>query len=583
MKTLRQSNSGFVDSLLHRIEGRLPSDKLLLRALFFGMVFSGVWLLFSMNQQYSSVTPILGGTLNEGIIGTPRFINPALAISRADQDVTALVYDSLMKIGPDGTLVNDAAESITVSEDGLTYNIVLRKDIRFHDDRPLTARDVIFTIQLIQNPDLKSPLRGNWTDVTIEEVNEYELNVVLEDTYAPFKENFLVGIMPAHLWSNLSIEQIPFSVLNTAPIGAGQFYIKTTIRDTTGLVETYILNAHKANPNTSNIETILLQFFSDEASLLAAVNERDVDATAYISNENISTILESGEYRIISEPLPRIFGIFFNQNRSGALRDPAVREALTLAIDKESLVANGIFGQGVPIDAPVIISNDTIESLDSSNSAFGSTSIEQAKQILKDAGWIENNVGLLEKSIDGSSETLVITLRTSNVPLFDTITKTIVDQWKAVGAEVVTEQFEQTGLVQSVIRPRDFQALLFGLDMSRSQDLYPFWHSSQKDSPGLNIAQYTNLTVDELLEQARVEQDSAQRMALLQEASEIIQSERPAIFLYQPNMTYVVKNELIVSDFRKIGRPSDRFSNINQWYTDSDTLWNIFKEDNQNQ
>jgi peptide/nickel transport system substrate-binding protein len=218
--------------------------------------------------------------------------------------------------------------------------------------------------------------------------------------------------------------------------------------------------------------------------------------------------------------------------------------------------------------------------MDSSNVATSSPSIEHAKQILHDAGWISNNLGLLEKQVDGSAETLSFTLRTSNAPLFDAITEAVVAEWKAIGVEVSTEQFEQTGLVQSVIRPRDFQALLFGLDMSRSGELYPFWHSSQKDDPGLNIAQYTNLSVDALLEKARTEQDVVIRTEALNEANTIIAGERPAVFLFQPMMTYVVTKDIIVTPIHDVGKPSDRFSNITDWYTDSDTLWNIFKNNN---
>ena len=141
------------DRLLHIIEVISPSDRILLRVLFFAVLFSGIFLVYALNIKYSAPTPIDGGLLREGIVGTPRFINPTLAITRADQDVAALIYSGLMKIDEQGNLVPDTAESITVSQDGLTYNILMRKDIRFHDDIPLTARDVIYTIQLIQNGD----------------------------------------------------------------------------------------------------------------------------------------------------------------------------------------------------------------------------------------------------------------------------------------------------------------------------------------------------------------------------------------------------------------------------------------------
>jgi peptide/nickel transport system substrate-binding protein len=580
MNPPRRSKISLFDRLLTRIEVSKPSDRIILRVLFFATLFSSLFLLYTINATHTAPTPIRGGTFTEGIVGAPRFINPTLATTRVDQDMTSLLFSGLMKIDETGTLVTNVAESITISEDGLTYNVIVRKDVFFHDKKPLTARDVLFTIQMIQNPDLKSPLRGNWSEVTVEEVNEYELNIVLTEPYAPFIENFQFGIMPAHHWSALPNEQILFSPLNTEPIGSGPFSVESIARDKSGVIQGYTLKAFSDNRDAPNIERFVVQFYSDEPALMGALENQEVDASAYVSNENISRLTEKGLYRLITTPLPRVFGIFYNQNKSAALRDPEVRKALSVAIDRDRLIETALYGQGFPIYGPVTGVTDTIQSRDGSLETASSTNaLQQAKEILSNAGWVLNNLGLLEKQIDGSAETLSITLRTSNVPLFDSITQDIIDDWKAIGVEVGVEQFEQAGLVQSVIRPRDFQALLFGLDMSRSGDLYPFWHSSQKSDPGLNIAQYTNLTVDALLEGTRTEQNNAVREAKLQEASATIQNEQPATFLFQPVMTYVANTDVIVSDMTHIGKPSDRFSTVHKWYTDSDTLWKLFQNE----
>lgn len=578
MNPPRKSAFSFVDKLLKRIENTPPSDRLILRALFFIVVFSGVWLLYGTNEQYVANAPVHGGILREGIIGTPRFINPVLANTRADQDVTALLYSGLMRINDEGVLVPDLAESITVSEDGLTYNVLLRNDVYFHDGIQLTAKDVIYTIQLIQDPDLKSPLRGNWSDVTLQEIGEFELNVLLEEAYAPFTENFLVGIMPAHLWSALPIEQLPFSQLNTEPIGSGPFALQEAKRDTSGLINSYSLSAFRTNPQSPKIDLVELYFYSKEEDLVASLEQNLIDASAYISNKNLATILEDDGFQLITAPLPRVFGIFLNPNRTAALRDKSVRQALTIAVDRDKLIDITLSGQGVPIMTPVAVFADALESKEGSEQTASTTNTVRAAQILEANGWRKNNIGLLEKQIDGATETLSITIRTSNAPLFNDVTEVVKRDWEAIGVEVIVEQYEQTGLVQSVIRPRDFDALLFGLDMSRSQDLYPFWHSSQKDDPGLNIAQYTNLTTDALLEKARVEQDQKVRLETLKKASDIISEEQPAIFLFQPLMTYVVAESFIVPPFIQIARPSDRFSNTAEWYTDSDELWPFFRQ-----
>ncbi len=578
MDTSPRSPKGLINGLLRRIELVPASDRLILRALFFVIIGSLIATLFILNRDNTSLVATRGGIIKEAILGTPRFVNPALAITRADQDVTALVYSGLMKINDQGDLVPDLAENVTVSEDGLTYNIIVRKDARFHDGKPVTAKDVVFTIGLIQNPDLKSPLRGNWADVVVEEIGEYEINVVIEEAYAPFIENFTLGIMPAHLWSNLPIEQLPFSQLNTEPIGSGSFYIKTANRDATGLISSYALAAFRENPETAKITAFELKFYPNESDILEALKNGEADSSAYLSTENLS-LVDSDNFRIIESPLPRVFGIFFNQNRSAVLLDDSAREALSAAIDRDALIETALSGYGVPIFAPILGDINGLESDNGTDDVVASSSIERARNILIEGGWTQNSLGLWSKEIDNTETTLSITVRTSNTPLFGAILDAVVANWKEVGIDVSAEQFEQTGLVQSVIRPRDFQALLFGLDMSRSYDLYPFWHSSQKDDPGLNIGQYTNLSVDELLETARTTQDKQERLRIFKEASAIITAESPAVFLFQPNFTYVVSNRVTMPTIDNVGKPSDRFSNTLEWHTKSDTLWPVFQDD----
>jgi len=568
--------SRFADRLFGFIEGIPYSDRLLVRVAFFLFIGTAIWLILSINQNYSEITPTTGGSFTEGIIGTPRFVNPVLALTRADQDVTALVYSGLLTIGPDGRLQNDLAENISVSEDGLTYAVTIKKGNTFHDGTPLTARDVAYTIRLVQDPDLKSPLRGNWSDVTVEEVSEYELNIILEEAYAPFIENFTLGIMPAHAWSNLPIEQMPFSQLNTEPIGSGPFSITAAKRSTSGVIEHYTLSAYRGNISQPKIDTIALTFFQNEEQLLAALSEEKVDATAYVSPEHIDEVLDYG-YHSAEQPLPRIFGIFFNQNKSPALRDNAARKALTVALDRDVLIEKTLQGRGVPITTPTLFAARTLESNDSIVDEISTIEAEQAIAILENGNWTKNSNGIWEKTIDKEITPLGVTLKTSNSPLFATLADTITKQWEAFGVQVTVEQFEQTGLVQSVIRPRDFEALLFGLDMSRSHDLYPFWHSSQQDDPGLNIAQYANVEVDKLLEKARVEPYGPTRNELLLSASTIISNEQPAIFLFQPTFTYVISKNMFISDMAELGRPTDRFSNITEWYTESDSLWPLFR------
>ncbi len=574
----RTKRRSLVHTLMGQIETKPASDRLVLRTAFFVIVGSIIATLIIWNNTFTVATAVGGGTLVEGLIGTPRFINPALAVTRADQDVTALVYAGLMKIDPEGTLVPNLAESVTVSADGKTYNVLLRKDLTFHDGTTLTANDVAFTIGLIQNPALKSPLRGNWADVTVEVLGDTELNIVLHEAYTPFIENFTMGILPKHIWNTLPIEQIPFSKYNTEPIGAGPFAIGHITRNTTGMIERYTLTQFAKN-GPVKLDAIELRFYQSEADITTALTNKDIMSTAYLPTSDIKNFADTTAFTTIKEPLPRIFGVFFNQNKSPVLRDTAVRLALNAAINRNELVTTALAGYGVPTESPVPLTKAAVESMSQNNegSAEASSSREKAVTILGKAGWVKNNTGLWEKRIEGEVQTLHVTIRTANTALFEQTTEVIARAWRELGVEVQVEQYEQSDLLQAVIRPRDFEALLFGLDMSRAIDLYPFWHSSQRADPGLNIAEYANIEVDTLLERARIATGTTERTEANNQIVSILSREMPATLLFVPDLVYILDAHVITTPIVTISKPYERFMNVNEWHMNTDKLWSLFR------
>ena len=555
------------------IERRSISDTILFHLALVVLLASALYGLIAFNNSYITTVPTAGGTLVEGIVGTPRFVNPVLAITRADHDVAALVYSGLMMINENGDLVNDAAESIDLSEDGRTYHIKLKDGVRFHDDTEMTARDVAFTIALIQNPDLKSPLRGAWEGVTVEELGDKELNLILAEPYAPFIENLTVGILPRDIWDELPIEQLPFSQHNTEPIGSGPYRITDALRNKSGLINAYKLEAFPEANKQPNITTVVFNFYQNEDSLMEALQKEEIASTPSLTIDQIDQV-NTDDYNIIESPLPRTFAVYFNQNKSASLRDAAVREALNASIDRAALVQAVLKGHGIPIDTPVPESFLPIESAEASSTS--TTTAERPETILVEGGWEKNADGKWQKEIDEETVTLHVTLTTSNTPLFEETANFITESWKALGVDVQVDQFEQADLVQGIIRPRDFQALLFGADLGRSIDLYPFWHSSQKDDPGLNIAQYTSIAADGALTKLRTTTDAAERAALATEVTKDITTDRPAIFLYVPTFTYVIDKTVQVAPFTKLGKPSERFANIAEWHITSSKLWSFF-------
>ena len=556
---------------------RLPiSDGFLMRL---ALVVLGTFLLVFLIQQslhYTVRVATNGGTFSEGVVGVPRFVNPVLAVTRADRDLVALVYDGLLRVGANGLLEPNIAESITQSEDGLTYNIVLKQGIVFHDGHPLTARDIAFTVERIQDPILSSPLRGNFEGVKVEIINDYELNFVLTESYSLFMENLTFGILPEHIWKDAGTEEFPFSPYNNEPIGSGPYSVHKIVRSVSGIPETYILRSFENYAwGKPKIETFEMYFFPTETALIDAFKKGTIGSVVGITPDTVQALnMQETTHHLERIPLPRTFAVFLNPNKSAALRDPAARNALNVAIDRTSLINTVLGGYGNPLWGPI-------------PPGFGAESIistttkseEDVRAILRNGGWkLNEESGVWEKEIDDTTVPLSFTIATANQPGFAATAEFLKEAWQHIGADVQIDQFEQADLTQGIIRPRNYEALLFGTHLGRSLDYYSFWHSSQRNDPGLNVALFANITTDSILTEMRRNANPEERIERIERFAEEVSKENPAFFLYAPELVYVFPNTVQGATFTGVGEPQERFARVHEWFIETETVWPFFTE-----
>ncbi|MHB1330759.1 MAG: ABC transporter substrate-binding protein [Minisyncoccota bacterium] len=552
---------------------------------FFAALFtlSSLILIFKVNNSFLIDMPVEGGTVTEGIVGNPRFINPVLAISEADKSLVSLVYSGLIKVGDNGDLVNDLAESLEVSPDGLTYTAKIRSDATFHNRVHVTADDVIFTFQKIQDPDIKSPLFGEFTGVTISKVNDDTISFTLKSPYAPFINNLTIGILPKHVWSSVTDDEFSFSQWNVLPIGSGPYRVDSVERDSGGIPNFYnLVPFEEAIGSKAFIEHLVFKFYPSGNDLLDAYDSGDIQSLSGISPKDASLLEEDGA-RVISAPLPRIFGVFFNQSANEVLLDKTVRRALDIAAPKEKIVEEILGGYGTVINSPlppglVVLDNASSTVASTTNSVINR--LELASTTLADAGWERNSeTGVLEKKSKAGTIELSFTLSTSDNPELKAVAEMLKASWQELGAQVDISIYEPGDLNQNVIRPRRYQALLFGEVVGRDADVYPFWHSSERNDPGLNIALYVSSEVDELLEDIRTESDKDIRKELYESFNANIREDVPAVFLYSPNLIYVVPEDIQGISLSKLGTTQDRFADVRDWYVETSSVWNIFTKD----
>ncbi|MFH1129329.1 MAG: ABC transporter substrate-binding protein [Patescibacteria group bacterium] len=525
------------------------------------------WMI-SYKLKTTSIAPDFGGSFTEGIVGNPQYINPVLSqASDADRDLTELIFSGLTKYNSKGEIVPNLAKEYKIGDNGKIYEFTLRQDIKWHDGEQFTADDVIFTINRIQNPDFRSPLRISWTGVEIEKIDDYKIRFKMKNAYAPFLSNTTVGIIAKHIWEKIQPANFSLVTENLEPIGTGPYKLTTLKKDKNGFIYYIKLQAFGdyGSGRRPFIEKIYLKFYADEKAAIKAYNRGEIDNLSLVSVQNQSIIKGESRSNIKELSLPRYFTVFFNQSKSTILSDKTVRLALNYATNKKQIIQEILNNEGKQVDSPIPDGvwghADDLKIYDFAQ--------EHANNILEAAGWKdEDNDGIREKK----EEKLEFELITTDFKELQQTANILQEQWSKIGARVNIKILNIGEIQQEYIRPREYQALLFGEVLGLDPDPFSFWHSSQKKDPGLNLALYDSAKVDALLRDARQIIEPDLRLKKYKEFQQLVIDDAPVVFLYGWYQIYYTSKKIQGFENQNIVLPSKRFNDIEKWYIDTQRI-----------
>lgn len=535
---------------------------------YFGLcliIISVISLLYGATKRNLYTVPAPGGVYSEGIVGTIRFINPVLAVNDTEKDMANLVFRGLFKKDADGNINTLLAKSFTVSEDGLTYRVTLKDDIFFQDKTPLTTKDVEYTIKQIQDPTIKSPRQATWVGVTTEVIDEKTIQFKLKQKFPDFLDMLTVGILSKKKWENVTPEQFILSDNNLAPIGAGPYILDAITSDSGGIPKKITFKRYgdyvEGKPYIKRLE---FSFFTTEKEAIYALNNNEIDTVGGISPDTISLVENK---TIETTTLPRLFGIFFNKTKSDIFQDTDVVLALEYALDKQKIIDQVFNSYATQKDGAVPFITSSIEKK--------TYDLEKANSLMEKAGWEKNEEGIWQKG----EKTLKFTISTTDVKELKLINILAQEQLNAFGADVLIRTYDSSAFIQDVLNPRDYEALLFGQVLSKPNNLYAFWHSHERNAPGLNVSMYVNEKADTLLEQIRKEENKEKQQASLQALETEIEKDKPAIFLFEPMYINAFSEDIFNKNI-DIKNGNSRFFNIHLWSIKTDHIWKIFIKKN---
>lgn len=654
-------------------------EEIIFSLFLFLFVVSLIFLLINLYLKNTEIKPAEGGIFIEGVVGSPRFINPVYGSNNdVDRDLTELIFSGLMKYDFKEGLVPDLAKSYEILEDGKVYEFYLKENLLWHDDKPLTADDIIFTIKTIQNSEIKSPLRANWLGVEMEKISDSAIRFRLKNPSAVFLDYLTLKIIPEHIWKDISPQNFPLSVYNLKPVGSGFYKLKNLVQNEEGkIVSLELIRNPSYYGKEPNLQQISFRFFDNEENLIKAAGEDKINGFSLLSNgEKLQSSLQPltalDSYNIYNFVLPRYFAVFFNLSSSNggskALSEKEIRQALNYGVNKEEIIEKVLEDEALQsaysspkrsliIDSPIL---PEIYGFKEPEKIY-QFDLEKAKELLEKVGFFETETGIREKIIKkelafqfksnlkvgstgkeveelqkclanppaggkeiypegeitsyfgqktkeavtrfqekyaeevlkpsglekGTGEVLKATrnklnevcfekpeeriplkfsLTTVNQPELIEVANLLKQQWQVLGVDVEIKTYDVSTLEREIIKPRNYESLLFGEVLGLIPDPFPFWHSNQKKDPGLNLALYENKDCDKILEEARQILDEEKRRELLERFQDFLIEDAPAIFLYNPDYLYFVSKEIKGIKEGVIADPSKRFVDIENWY-----------------
>ena len=534
-------------------------DKFIVVALIGLMAVASVGAIFLEQAERTGVLPATGGTYIEGVTSQPQFLEPILAATDLDQDVVRLAFAGLTQLDRDGAVIPDLA-TFSVSDDGKTWTFTIRDDAKWHDGRPVTSADVVYTVTLVQDKAYVGPFSDAFRGVKTQALDQRVVRFVLPEAFGSFAANTTLPLMPAHRLVGVGYNDLARSSFNQRPIGAGPFRVSEV--DARQVVLLRNDDYYKIRPERTRpyLDRIVLRSYPATSEALTALSRGEIDGVGGLSTGDAERVRTFKNASLFSFPTSDYSALFFNVRPDRTqFRDRVVRQAIATAIDKGRILDVAVDGRGRVADELVPPTSwayvRDVKRYD--------RSLDEARRMLDAADWKDHDGDGVR---DKGNVKLAVGISTSDEPPRVAAAQQLVSDLREIGIRADVRAVPFGELVERVVRERSYDMLLIGISGSGDPDPYPLFHSSELADPGHNFSGYFTLPLDRALENSRRTSDQAKRRELLTTVFQTIATEVPVIFLYFPDYLYAQSKSVQGLRIMPITSPADRFWNAYDWY-----------------
>ncbi|MDR0408489.1 MAG: peptide-binding protein [Campylobacteraceae bacterium] len=472
-------------------------------------------LIFIIQFQF-----LFCSSLHMAMNANPSRINPILATDTVSGEISFFIFNSLLTYDENASIKSELAKSYKFLDDK-TLIFYLRDDVFWSDGERFDADDVIFTYESILSPNVSTPYSEGFKHVRkVEKLDDFIIKVTYEYPYFKALETWMMGVLPKHILKDE--DSLMTSKFNQKPIGTGMFTLKDF-----SISKNFILQANKnyflGSPKFDNI---IYHFVPDSSTAFLMLKSGELDM-AEISPLQLKKQADEefmSKFNIYEGISHAYTYVGFNL-KLPKFQNPLVREALSLAIDRQALIDILLFGEGFVCTGPFLPGTNVFNT----QIKAPKQDIKKALELLKKAGYNEKNPLEFELITNSGHRVYVAQI--------------LQHQFKSVGVKVKIRVMEWQAFLNTVIAPRKFDAILMGWSLGIKPDAYSIWHSESDKVGGFNFIGYKNEKVDKLIKEAEKIVEEEEFGKIYREIFELIVQDNPYLFLYIPkNITAVKRN-----------------------------------------
>ncbi len=504
---------------------------------------------FWYTQSYSVQAFVDGGTYIEATLGQVKSLNPLFASTNSEKVLSRLMFSTLSTVDYSGHVGLGLAASIVPDSTGKVWTVTIKDDLKWSDGQPITLDDVLFTVNLIKDPTINTIYDSNFAGVSIERVED-TLVFALPSSYADFDSTLNVPILPEHILGETPSGQLMEHNFSTNPVTSGAFSFNA-MQSVSSDGERIIYLA--ANPYYYKSKPMLGSFaihtYPGLDQIVQAVASSEVTATAELS----ASYRDQFPTELIYEKQTAIAsGVFaFLNVTSGLLNNVTVRQAIRQGINIDEI--RSVLDYEFPLDYPILESEIELKTYPE----LPAYNLDAAKQKIAAAGL--------------AGQTL--RLATIDTGYFPALAEQFQTQLTELGFSVKVDIYTPSQeFLLNVVQARNYDILLYEVELGADPDPFPYYHSSQASSSGLNLSNYANSLVDDLILGARTSMNPDTRTAKYENFLTRWVDDVPAIGIYQASMVYYFnKNVRTFSEDDRLVYPVDRFGDVEYWAVDRAT------------